>query len=530
MGVRVTTKLFTVLALSMVSFAALAGVNVNNGNFYIAYTDLLLPTKGINIDVTRTYNSRSNYVKGYFGVGWASEIEGYIVVDGKQISFFEGGGGNVVRFEPAGKGQWKNAVYGPQWIKKAPAGYVLQAANGKNLFFDDAGKLQRIADKNKNFVELVWAKDRVEMLRDNMNNQIRVKWAEYGKSNRIVRLDSGKLVASYEYNNFGDLMRAVGADGVPYAYEYDDEHNMTKISYKDGTFKAMGYNKARDWITKFRDADRMVTDYEYVADTLDQESKFGTTVTRAFEGSKERDVSRYWYEFRKRADGTKYNYKAVTWIRGNVTETLFTECCGTPQVISQWKGEEPKAGDKNSWTVASKDKRSTFFEYYADGLLKKKTDAEGVITELAYDKVHNKVKTVVRQGRKIEYNYDQRGNLATAYDDQDRRKLNLTYDLQGRLMKIGELRQLGAKSTNREVFFRYNESGKPIEIKEKTGNVEGIIKIAYNPNGDVKSILNAQNRAVASEKEFITAQRVASTFQSLLEIVQPAGVTLTPEG
>jgi len=492
---------------------------------------MFLATKGLNIDITRTYNSRSNYVKGYFGVGWSSEIEGYLVVDKKHINFFEGGGGNVVKFSSEGKNTWKNGVYGPQVLKKTEAGYLLQAANGKTFSFDNSGKMLRIGDKNKNYLEIVYGKSGIEMLRDNLNNQIRVKWAEHGKHQRIVLLDSGKLKARSTYNKFGALVNAIGSDSVPFSYEYDDEHNLTKIAYKDGTSKEMGYNKTRDWITKFKDTDRLVTEYDYISDALDPENKFGTVVGRYADGKpKDKDVSRFWYEFRKRGDGSRYNYKSVTWIRGNVTETLFTECCGTPQVISQWKGEEPKAGDKNSWTVAGKDKKSTFFEYYADGLLKKKTDSEGIVTELAYEKTHRKVENVTRDGRKIEYKYDPRGNLATAFDSQDRRRLNLQYDVQGRLTVVQESRFIGNKITKRDVFFRYNADGKPIEIKEKSVQGEGVIRITYDDRGEVKGILNAQGRAVASEKEYITAQRVAATFQSLLEIVQPAGVTLSPEG
>src|SRR5690606_5518269 len=95
---------------------ALAGVNVNNGNFYVANTDFLLKTSGLNIDITRTYNSRSNYKAGWFGVGWSSEMEGYLKVEKGAINYFEGGGGNIVRFTPSKKGEWTNSLYGRQTL------------------------------------------------------------------------------------------------------------------------------------------------------------------------------------------------------------------------------------------------------------------------------------------------------------------------------------------------------------------------------------------------------------------------------
>jgi hypothetical protein len=52
----------------------------------------------------------------------------------------------------------------------------------------------------------------------------------------------------------------------------------------------------------------------------------------------------------------------------------------------------------------------------------------------------------------------------------------------------------------------------------------------YNARGEVEGVFNAQGRALASDADMETARKVATTFQNLLEIVQPAGVTLGPEG
>ena len=510
---------------------ARAGINVNNGNFYVAYTDLYVPTKGINLEFTRTYNSRSNFVRGYFGVGWASDIEGYLKFDKDRASFFEGGGGNVSQFSPTAKGQWESQSFGPQKLKKTPAGYYLTGVTGKEYAFDDTGRLLKILDKNNNYLELVWDKNRPSMVRDNLNNQVRLKWGEFGKISRIVALEFGDQKARFEYNPKGDLVKASGADAIPYEYDYDDEHNLVKISYKDGTYKEMAYIKARDWVTKFRDVDGTTAQYEYIADPIDSENKFGTTLTRTVSGAGEKEISKFWYEFKRRADGTRYNQKAVSLIGNTITETLFTECCGTPQVISQWNAtsEAKKAADQ-SWIAAAPNKKTTAFEYYTDGLLKKKTSADGVVTQLAYDKVHKKVSKVVKNGRSVEYNYDNRGNLAWAFDSAERRRLDLTYDVNGRLTVVHEKKIVGNKEQKLDVFFRYNAKGQPNEVKERSAFGEGVIKINYDERGEVLAVLDGRGRSLSSEKDVLTAQRVAGTFQNLLEIVQPAGVSLTPEG
>ncbi len=519
----------------LVTHQANAGVNVNNGNFYVAYTDLYIPTAGLTLDITRTYNSRSNYVQGYFGIGWSSEIEGYIRPDGNAFTYFEGGGGNVVRFEPKGKGQWHNGVFGPQVLTKEGSSFKIKTNAGKNIFLSQAtGRIIRIEDPNGNKIELDYPKGgtRPTAIKDNFGNQITVTWKDYGRFPRITGLAATSTRAVYEYNGFGNLVKASGADGIPFIYTYDDEHNMTKISYSDGSEKEMGYNKTRDWITRFKERDKSEAKYEYLSDSIDPENKFGTVVEQKLAGSKEKMVSRFWYEFKKRADGTRYNARTVTYIQGQVTETLFTECCGTPQLISQWESAEPSSRDtKQSWTVASGEKRTTRFEYFPDGMLKKKTQPDGSFTELAYDQKSGKVSSVAQNERKIDYKYDPKGNLAWAFDNLDNRRLDLSYDLKGRITKIRDQFRIGARSQWRDVFFRYDGAGNPVEIKEKSqAGTEGTIKFSYNPGGDVVGVTNGQGRTISSEAEVLSARQVASTFQNLLEIIRPAGVQLTPEG
>jgi YD repeat-containing protein len=529
-------SLATLAALAL-SVAAHAGVNVNNGNFYIANTDFFLATQGLSIDVTRTYNSRSSYVKGWFGVGWSSELEGRLETVKDGVDYYEGGGGNIVHFSQSGKSAWSNGLYGLQTLsKRADGAWLLKTATGKQLVFNAGGKLSRIMDVNGNGLDLVWKADRLDMIRDNFNNQVKFYWGDFGGSGRVVRVERDNMKVAYGYGKQGSLLKATGIDGVTYEYSYDDEFNMTKIGYADGSYKEMGYNKTRDWITKFRDRDGMTTSYDYFSDSLDPESKFGTVVTRAQEGSKDRDVSKFWYEFRKRADGSRFNYRAVTAVRDQVTESIFTECCGTPLVISQWS-LDPKvaaSSDKLAWTVARPDKESTAFEYYADGLLKKKTASNGQVTALEYDGVHKKVSSVQKGDRKISYSYDKAGNLLAAYDHAGKRNLGLKYDPQGRISVVEErvgVAQGAAQGPARFVFFRYDGSGRPIEIKERapTGQ-EGVIRMAYNARGEVQGVFNAQGRALASDVEVESARQVALTFQNLLEIVQPAGVSLAPEG
>ena len=547
-------RILVTLAVFCFFNLAHAGVNVNNGNFYIAYTDFLINTSGINIDITRTYNSRSAYVKGYFGVGWSSELEGYLKISDNEILYYEGGGGNIVTFAKQNTKLWTNGVYGPQKIElveekqkldltdmikskitgqadPASKKYVLSSVNGKIYTFNNIGALEKIADINKNYINFEYKSGLLSKLKDNFNNQVYVEWQDFGGFPRVVTISKDELKSRYTYSAQGDLLKTKGMDGTPFDYAYDDEHNLTKITYGNGAYKEMAYNKVRDWITSFRDIDSVVTSYSYYSDGLDPENKFGTTVVRKVPGESKLDTARFWYEFRRRTDGSRYNYRTVSMINSLVSETVYTACCGSPLTIAQWNSDAEKLSKDSdtSWTSFSGTKYVTKFDYYESGMLRKKTTPDGINIELTYDPNSKKVASVMQGDRKLEYKYDTSQNLATATDYALSKRMDFVYDLQGRITVIKEK---GLKTAGeRTLYFRYNNEGRAVEVKEKNvDGSQGSIKIAYDVNGQVSEILNASGRGVASDKEIATTQRIYDTFQHLLDIVKPAGVTLGPEG
>ena len=73
-----------------------SGVNLKNGNFFISYKDIVSTSKGISLDLTRTYNSKSTS-KGWFGYGWGTPFETRLEVsaDGSVIVFENGSGGRA---------------------------------------------------------------------------------------------------------------------------------------------------------------------------------------------------------------------------------------------------------------------------------------------------------------------------------------------------------------------------------------------------------------------------------------------------
>ena len=89
------------------------------------------------------------------------------------------------------------------------------------------------------------------------------------------------------------------------------------------------------------------------------------------------------------------------------------------------------------------------------------------------------------------------------------------------LQRLGKLVEAGggtADQAKRKLFFKYNENSRPIEIKDPE---VGTLNVEYASSGEVKEVKpnKPTDRRVATQ--------VASSFQNLLEIIRPAGVSLS---
>ena len=88
------------IAMTLIPAVVFGGVNLKNGNFYITYTDIIVPGGDHDLEVTRTYNAKS-VENGWFGFGWGSLYETKLMVsaDGSVV-VMENGSGAQTRFVP----------------------------------------------------------------------------------------------------------------------------------------------------------------------------------------------------------------------------------------------------------------------------------------------------------------------------------------------------------------------------------------------------------------------------------------------
>jgi len=354
----------------------------------------------------------------------------------------------------------------------------------------------KIKDKNGNHNDLKYKQGKMVGIQDNFNRKMTLA---YNKRNGLLERVTGVngQTASYRYDAKGRLVYSKDAEGNAYRFAYDNRHNMTKITYSDKTSMDIKYHGRKLFenvaSVKERTGDR--TTYGYSYDKKDN-GHFKITVKEFNKKKKLISKNSYEYFMRIKETGEEWTYKLITDFNGDRTETVYTKCCGTPLTIKR-------------------NGRETAFKYDKKGrVVEKSTPIE--LTKLNYDQKAGKVKRVTKYSKINKkskptwssFKYDGKGNLVLAKNSR-KQGVRLFYDRHGRIKSMID-------QNKRRINFKYNENSKPIEISDPK---LGAIKVSYTNSGQVAKVQSSAGRRVALE--------VTTAFQNLLDIIRPAGVTLS---
>lgn len=536
-------KLLSLVLMTMLmSSFALAGVNLKNGNFYISYTDIVVPGGGKKLEITRTYNSKATEI-GWFGFGWGSEFETRLETsaDGSVI-IHEHGTGAKTRFTPktaidpvaastkivnemkkktalsekaaseliqklANNAELRHTYamnfgiqstvapgstlyshdLGPQTLTVTKDGFRRDHTDGRQDFFNKDGQMVKITDKSGYFVGFTYKNGQLESLKDSQAKQIFFSWYPDGLVKEIW--SAGDKKATFKYQD-SDLISSKDVGDNTYEYSFDKSHNLNEIRYADKTKLIINYDPQTFFVSQVIDRNGEATKYQYGANPKNPDDHYWTIVTKpGFDG---KPVSnRYEYEIKTKPDGAQYTYRILTEINGIKTDTIYND---------------------NSLPVKiARGNHVTNFEYNSNGLLVKKSSTKGDFVNIEYDNALNKIKKVVNNEGTTQFEYDAKGNLIKASNNVGK-VVFLIYDSKGKISKMVDQES----ATQRRVLaFKYNALGKPVEIEmEKIGK----INVAYDNYGEIKKVESSAGHKMALQ--------VTQAFQNLLQIVKPAGVNL----
>lgn len=529
------------VSLLVMSFAN-AGVNLKNGNFYMSYTDIVVPGGGKKLEITRTYNSKSTEV-GWFGFGWGSEFETKLELsaDGSVI-IHEHGSGARTRFTPktavdggaaaakiVAEMRKKSALSdksaqelterlknnselrhtyavnfgvqatvapgstlysndrGPQTLYVTKEGYRRAHSDGREDFFNTQGQLTKVADKSGYFIGFSYKDGVLQAIKDSQAKQIYFTWYAEGTVKEMWSAGDKKALYKYQGN---DLIYSKDVGDNVYEFGYDKSHNLNSISYNDKTKMKITYDPKTFFVKEVVDRNNETTKYIYGSNPKNPDDHYWTTVTKpGFDG---KPVSnKYEYEIKVKDDGTRYTYRIMTDINGIKTETIYS--------------------DNSLPLKIARGSHVTNFEYNSNGLLVKKSSTKGEFVNIEYDDKLNKIKKVTNNDGTTQFEYDAKGNLVKASNSTGK-IVFLIYDSKGKISKMVDQESATSK---RILAFKYNALGKPVEIEmEKVGK----INVAYDNYGEIKKVDSSAGHKMALQ--------VTQAFQNLLTIVKPAGVNL----
>jgi YD repeat-containing protein len=252
----------------------------------------------------------------------------------------------------------------------------------------------------------------------------------------------------------------------------------------------MTYNKNFDWVISHKDRDGCQENYEYIQSDDNPKDHFWANVVRACAGKITLKAKyEFWYQWNSQKTA-KFLTKGRTTENGNTVEVSYNDL-GKPMGIAR-QGKLTK------------------YEYYDNGLVKKKTMPDGKTTTFFYDNPFKKISRLMAGNLVTNFSYDTKGNLSKAVNSAGQ-MVTLAYDMRGRIVTLED-------QAKRKVNITYDERfGKPHTI-ERDG--VGKITVNYDKKGAIEKVVSPDGGPSV-------AIQVSSAFGNLLDLVQPAGVALS---
>ncbi len=456
--------------------------NAKLGEFRLEFTDLSLPLNGIPIQITRIYDTRDSAASNDFGYGWTLGItdakiretvppgagdglfsEAKAFHDGTKVYLNLPDGGRAgFTFKPVvAGGSFFGTVYAPKFIADPgvawklevdnssihpnakgefqtllfpldfnPDNYRLVSPDGQTYSYNQYTGLQRIDDKNGNFV--TFAADGITH-----SGGRHISFVRDGQNRITDIIDPNGKSIHYAYTAAGDLKSVTDQANqtTQITYRSDRPHYLDEIRDPLGRRAVKTEYDANGRVSAIIDANGNRTEQSF--DPLN----FRETV---------RDAN---------GNATLISYND----RGNVVRTELATDSGP--IVKQTFYEDALNPDKETKTI---DPRGfvTSKSFDARGNTLTENTADGT-TRYTYSDANKVLSVTDTLGRVTAYDYTTAGNLVrvvNALGDSS----SFTYDALGRVATFADF------AGNVTKFLEYCECGRPMKIQNPDGSVRRI--------------------------------------------------------
>ena len=475
-------------------------VNVRNGNLFLYYQDLFIPSMGIPVRIQRVYNSRSVY-RTPFGYGWSFNYFTIITLENDaKLQAYESDGSITIYNRMQRTEKFDTYVSARDKTKiirdKKSANYIRFLRNCGKEYFNQSGRLVKLADRNGNSTVLHYDKTgNLTSVTDPANRDITFTYSNNGLITSIKDPIDREL--KYYYDERQNLIAAVDTNGHTTKYFYDDLHNMTFVLYPDSSDTAFEYDIEKDLILSEKGPGQKESTYSYysnpgllitvVADSLGRKTKYtyeelpnglkftevdslGNRIVREYDNE-----GNVLMESDKNDNEAFFSYDnlnrvtSITDPSGNVTRITYLDDCSGDVI----KTLTDPLGNRY---VRNYDDNSNVLSI---------TDPLGYKTSMAYDPNGNLISATDAMGFKTTLRYDQAGNIISIKDHSGNVK-RMEYDRISRLITV-------ADTKGRSTKIRYDNGDRIIEIINPLGHRTAL---AYNEVGKIKSVTNPNNNRV----------------------------------
>ncbi len=508
------------IALLIFPLSTLACVDTRSGNFCTHYSDIEQKSGDHELNLTRSYNSKSSDT-GWFGYGWGTPFELRLIVmpDGSAVvqdistqkseryssqgdDALQSGVEKIVAVAIEKEGLSVDAVsalrsrlllsaelrsekvrqYGIQTqlaidaklhsdecakasITRSRDEYQRIGCRKGIDYFDLSGRLVRQEDENYKVV-IHYTGDHPDKISDSLGQELNLMWDATG---HVVEARSKQdvPVIRYRYDDKGNLVFSSDAGGNDVNYLYDAKHKLKEVSHTDNTHMELQYDEAGR-IADVHDPYSPRISYTYRNDPEYPALHHWTTATTTNEDGKQTvRVAEY------------FSTLDVSGVQ-RLSRVIKTDTAGKEEIVLD---EQER------------------FKYISR--------ADGSFAKFSYHPALGKVARVSTNEETTDFSYDKQGNLIRASTGNGH-LVSLSYDRRGSIVRMVESDK--AKHVRRELLFKYNAQKKPIKIS-MVG--KGEINVAYDQLGEISKVDSKQGAKMALE--------VTQAFQGLLALVKVAG-------
>ncbi|GAB5443698.1 MAG: hypothetical protein Fues2KO_40470 [Fuerstiella sp.] len=486
------------------------------GNFRLSFTDLVVPVSGIDVVLSRTYDSLDSSDRGDFGFGWTMDFRDVQLqvsvpeVDARSASLGlyspyrdgtriyitpPGGRREAFTFAPVAKGVLGLVYYTPRFIADDGVTSTLTVSNANlnNSFgeyyafsggqpynpaaFEFGGGFTLTTEEGLAY-RINAATGQVTSISDPNGN--RLNFSDAG-----VTSNSGVSV-TFERDIVGRITAAVDPAGQRLQYSYDVNGDLETFTDRDGHVSRYEYDAVRP---------------HFLTDVIDP---LGNTGIRGEYDSEGRLISL------TDADG---NSLSITTNVSSNTQVVVDE------VGSQTIYQYDSRGNTTAETNALGDTTASTFD--TDNNLLTETDPLGRVTRYTYDSFGNVLTITDPAGAVTMYTYaNARRGLVASITDPLGNTTTYTYDSKGNLTSFddGSGVQAGSTYDSKGNLTAYDDpvSGRTTYTYDAAGN----LLTSTNADGTVTSFTYDANGRTTSQT---WTQTINGTEQTLTESYQYDG-------